>query len=248
LEQTLRDLARFHSGEIPAVASAAVVPVGLTHFRPTEDELVPVNTSKAREVIDQVQQLQAEFKTAFGSTFAWLADEWFLIAQQPLPPEEHYEAYPQIGNGVGSIRLFLKQFELATQNLPNKIPRPKHYTWVVGNAVEKAFEPLVDRLNQVQGLTVTMAALNSDYWGQEITVTGLLTGYDILGKLRKRNLGDGVLLPSLMLKKGLQATAEDTYFLDDMPLASLMQELQCPILPVDGIDGLLEVCVASDAS
>ncbi|MEM6254496.1 MAG: TIGR03279 family radical SAM protein [Cyanobacteria bacterium P01_D01_bin.156] len=247
VEQTLRDLAKFHQGDVPAVASAAVVPVGLTRFRPAEDELIPVSTAKANEVIAQVQELQQEFKATLGSTFAWLADEWFLIARQPLPPESHYETYPQIGNGVGSIRLFLKQFDQAAQSLPNQIKEPKHFTWVVGNAVEKAFEPIVKRLNQVQGLTVTMAALNSDYWGQEITVTGLLTGYDILGKLKRRHLGDAVLLPALMLKKGAKTGPEDTYFLDDMTLASLADELQCSVLPVDGIDGLLKACAARDA-
>ena len=243
LERTLRDLAQFHNGDTPAVASAAIVPVGLTRFRPTEDELIPVSTAKANEVIDQVQQLQEEFHQRFASTFAWLADEWFLIARRPLPPESHYETYPQIGNGVGSIRLFLKQFENASQRLPERIDSPKQFTWVVGNAVQNAFEPIVERLNQVSGLTVTMAAINSDYWGQEITVTGLLTGYDILGKLDKRNLGnDGVLLPSLMLKRGQQGTPEDTYFLDDMSLAEVTAQLQCPIWPIDDIDGLIQVC------
>ncbi|MBT9313344.1 TIGR03279 family radical SAM protein [Leptothoe kymatousa] len=247
LEQTLRDLARFHVGDMPAVASAAVVPVGLTRFRPTEDELVPVNTSKAQEVIVQVQQLQAEFRETLGSTFAWLADEWFLIARQALPSEAHYETYPQIGNGVGSIQLFLKQFDQAARVLPDAIDNPKHYTWVVGNAVEKAFEPIVDRLNQVEGLTVTMAALNSDYWGQEITVTGLLTGYDILEKLKDRHLGDAILLPALMLKQSNHSNPENTYFLDDMTVATLIDGLRCPVVPVDGIDGLLKECVALEA-
>ncbi|MBE9065326.1 TIGR03279 family radical SAM protein [Leptolyngbya cf. ectocarpi LEGE 11479] len=246
LEQTLRDLAKFHTGDVPAVASAAIVPVGLTRFRPSADELVPVNTLKANEVIDQVQQLQTEFKATLGSTFAWLADEWFLIARRPLPLESHYETYPQIGNGVGSIRLFLKQFETAAQSLPERIETPKKFTWVVGNAVEKAFEPLVTRLNQVEGLTVTLAALNSEYWGQQITVTGLLTGYDILEKLKERNLGDGVLLPSLMLKQGDHATSEAAYFLDDMALSDLVDQLRCPIFPVEGIDGLLSACVTTD--
>lgn len=243
LETTLRDLAAFHVGEIPAVASAAVVPVGLTRFRPSEDELVPVNTAKANEVIEQVEQLQAEFKEKFGSTFAWLADEWFLIARRGLPAEAHYEAYPQIGNGVGSIRLFLKQFEQAAQTLPDSVAFPRHLTWVVGNAVEQAFEPIVARLNQVQGLTIKMVALNSEYWGQQISVTGLLTGYDILGKLKDSNLGDGVLLPSLMLKSGQHNTPKDSYFLDDMSLSELVSQLKCPVLPVDGIDGLLKACL-----
>ena len=78
-------------------------------------------------------------------------------------------------------------------------------TWVVGNTVERAFEPIVRSLNTVEGLTVTMAALNSEYWGQSMTVTGLLTGYDLVHRLRGQDLGDGILLPSLMLKHGTAA-------------------------------------------
>lgn len=126
LERTLLDLASFHSGEdVPAVASVAVVPVGLTRFRPTEDELIPVSPKQAQEVIDQVRSLQAKFRVSLKTTFAWLADEWFLIAGQELPPESHYEEYPQIDNGVGSIRQFLKQFSEAAQQLPSQFSTSK---------------------------------------------------------------------------------------------------------------------------
>jgi len=237
LEQTLRDLAQFHRGEVPAVASVAVVPVGLTRFRPEQDELIPVSTEKAQEVIAQVQALQQEFRRTLGSTFAWLADEWFLIGRQPLPPESHYESYPQLGNGVGSIQLFLKDFFRAAQQLPRQVTPPRQLTWVVGNAVELAFQPVVERLNQVRGLTVTMAALNSAYWGQEITVTGLLTGVDLIDRLRGRPLGDGILLPSLMLKH------DDTRFLDDTTVDEVSQELGVPILTVSDVDDLVHTCV-----
>jgi len=170
LEKTLLDLFSFHHGDIPAVISAAVVPVGLTKFRPDKDELTPVTREKALEVIAQVQQLQVKFREKSGSTFAWLADEWFLIAQSELPPESHYEDYPQIGNGVGSIRQFIKEFHaIADDKLPLEISSPKKFTWIVGNAVETAFQPLVNRLNQVNNLEVNLVALNSQYWGQEIT-------------------------------------------------------------------------------
>ena len=220
LETTLRDLFSFHQGDIPAVISAAVVPVGLTKFRPDQDELKPVSRKKAKEVIQQVQKLQQEFKAECGSYFAWLADEWFLIAQEELPSESEYEDYPQIGNGVGSIRLFIKEFEqLARENLSAKITQPKRYLWIVGNAVEKAFQPLVALLNQVEGLEIELIALNSVYWGQEITVTGLLTGEDLVHHLGDRKIQDDILLPSVMLKH------DEAKFLDDMTLVDLEELL-----------------------
>ena len=237
LEQTLRDLARFHQGDIPAVASVAVVPVGLTRFRPSEDELIPVTPAKAQEAIAQVQALQAEFQQKFGTTFAWLADEWFLIAGQELPPESHYEDYPQIGNGVGSIRQFLGQFSEAMRHLPPQVSPPRTLTWVVGNAVELAFQPILERLNQVEGLTVNLVASASDYWGQEITVTGLLTGHDLRRSLQGKDLGEGILLPSLMLKHG------DTRFLDDSTVEELAEVLGTSIWVVDGIAELLDTCI-----
>lgn len=242
LEQTLRDLAAFHTGEVPAVISAAVVPVGLTRFRPDEDELIPVTTEKAREVIEQVTALQVEFRERLGTTFAWLADEWFLIGREDLPPESHYESYPQIGNGVGSIRLFLKEFDAITQTLPKQVDTPRTFTWVVGNAVEHAFAPLVARLNEVENLTVNMAPINSDYWGQAITVTGLLTGQDILTQLAEKPLGEAVLLPALMLKQSDSRNPSETYFLDDMSLETLETELNCSVISIAGLPELIATC------
>ena len=239
LERTLSDLASFHTGEIPAVASVAVVPVGLTRFRPSEDELIPVSQEKAREVIQQVQTIQRQFQQQFGSNVVWLADEWFLIAREDLPPESHYEDYPQIGNGVGSIRLFLKQFqEIADKMLPDKVDTSRSFIWLVGNAVERAFEPLVARLNQVQGLSVELVALNSQYWGQEITVTGLLTGQDLINSLERKNLQKSILLPSLMLKH------DETKFLDDLTVEEVSKKLKVPLIPISGVEELMTKCVA----
>ena len=239
LERTLRDLANFHQGEMPTVISAAVVPVGLTRFRPQEDELTPVSTEKAQAVIEQVQQLQQEFKQELGTNFAWLADEWFLMGREELPPESHYEDYPQLGNGVGSIRQFIQEFHTVAETmLPSEINPPRRLTWVVGNAVELAFQPLVKQLNAVKGLTVELAPCRSEYWGQEITVTGLLTGKDLLTSLQERDLGEGILLPSLMLKD------HDTRFLDDLTLETVSRKLATPVFSVTGISELIETCLS----
>lgn len=243
LTTTLRDLARFHQGEVPAVTSVAVVPVGLTRFRPAEDELTPVTADQAATVIAQVEALQAEFLPQFGTRFAWLADEWYLLANQPMPSADDYEDYPQLGNGVGSIRQFLDQFaQSASDYLPDAVHPPRTLTWVVGNAVEQAFQPIVDRLNQVEDLTVQLAALASDYWGRDLTVTGLLTGQDLLSGLEGRDLGDAVLLPTVMLKPSDTGKPEDTLFLDDMSVAAVSQRLQVPILPIDDTDALVKSC------
>jgi putative radical SAM enzyme (TIGR03279 family) len=249
LEHTLLDLAKFHTGNIPAVASVAVVPVGLTRFRPAEDELIAVTPEKAREVIAQVQKIQVLLtgkpagekkrkKQNSKSRCIWLADEWFLIAGLDLPIASDYEDYPQIGNGVGSIRQFIQQFETAFAKLqPTQINPPKKLIWVVGNAVEKAFEPIAHKLNQIPGLEVKMVALSSRYWGQNITVTGLLTGQDLLEALQGLDLGDGILLPSVMLKQG------EPRFLDDMTLFELASLLKTEIFPVSGVEELISVAI-----
>ncbi|MBD1872526.1 TIGR03279 family radical SAM protein [Nodosilinea sp. FACHB-131] len=259
LATTLRDLARFHEGEVPAVASVAVVPVGLTRFRPSDDELTPVTQAQAQQAIAQVQAFQQDCQRRFGTNFVWLADEWFLIAQQEVPDESHYEDYPQLGNGVGSIRQFLKEFQQSADDyLPEAVSSPRTLTWVVGNAVEHAFQPIVDRLNKVQGLTVRLAALASDYWGREMTVTGLLTGHDLLLGLhdlptiqppmrdeparRHGSLGDALLLPTVMLKPSDSGQAQDTLFLDDLSVAEISQRLGCPVIPIDDTDALVQAC------
>jgi putative radical SAM enzyme (TIGR03279 family) len=237
LRQTLTDLARFHNGDIPAVISAAIVPAGLTRFRPAEDELRSVTPADAIAVIELVEALQVEYQQRFESRFAWLSDEWFLIAGRDLPPASAYEDYPQLENGVGSIRAFLDEFAAAAEDLPAAIALPRRLTWVVGNVVERAFGVIVDRLNQVAGLEVTIVGIASDYWGQELTVTGLVTGQDLLAALADRDLGDGVLLPSVMLKYG------ESLFLDDRRVEELEQELNTQFLVAQGIAGLIDRCI-----
>ncbi len=249
LERTLLDLAKFHTGNIPAVASVAVVPVGLTRFRPTEDELIAVTPEKAREVIAQVQKIQVLLngkpegekkrkKKNSKSRCIWLADEWFLIAGAELPIASDYQDYPQIGNGVGSIRQFIQQFETAFAKLqPLQVHSARKLIWVVGNAVEKAFEPIAHQLNQIPNLEVKMVALSSRYWGQNITVTGLLTGQDLLEALQGLDLGDGILLPSVMLKQG------EPRFLDDMTLFELASVLKTEIFPVSGVEELISMAI-----
>ncbi len=239
LDRTLEDLAKFYNPDLPTVASVAIVPVGLTKFRPPEDELISITPTKALEVINQVQKFQHQYQQKFGTTFAWLADEWFLIAGVDLPAADHYEDYPQLGNGVGSIRQFIGDFTAkAKELLPPAITPQKKLTWVVGNAVEKAFQPLVQQLNQVPGLEINLMALQSDYWGQTITVTGLLTGQDLLSGLQNQDLGQGILLPTVMLKHG------ELRFLDDLTVAEVSGGLGVDIICVGDITELINACIA----
>ena len=228
LEQTLKDLARFAAGDWPAVLSAAVVPVGLTRFRPADDGLVPVSPACAREVIAQVEHLQMQFQADLGTRFAWLSDEWYLIAGQALPPRPEYEDLPQQENGVGSIRAFLEALDQATAVLPQRLDQPRSCSWVVGRIVASALQPVLDRLNAVDGVRLRLIGLPSPYWGQDQVVTGLLTGQDLIDGLSQEDLGDELLLPSVMLRQG------QPVFLDDMTLMQVRDALPVPVRVVHG--------------
>ena len=228
LVNTLRDLARFAGVEWPAVLSAAVVPVGLTRFRPPGDGLRAVTPEDASRVIDAVEPLQSEFQGRFGSRFVWLSDEWYLIAGRPLPPRVSYEDLPQQENGVGTIRAFLESLDEATESLPERVVEPLRSSWVVGRLVDKALETVTERLNGIEGVCLQMHGLPSPYWGQDQVVTGLLTGQDLLDGLKDQDLGDQLLLPSVMLRQG------QPVFLDDMTLDQVQAQLPVPIRIVHG--------------
>ncbi|MEB3276122.1 MAG: TIGR03279 family radical SAM protein, partial [Cyanobacteriota bacterium] len=237
LLRTLNDLAGFASGDWPAVLSAAVVPVGLTRFRPPGDGLVPVDRVAAQAVIALVEPLQQRFQQQLGSRFAWLSDEWYLIAGRPLPPRLAYEDLPQQENGVGSIRAFLEALDRATTDLPASVQPPRRLSWVVGQLVGEALAPVVQRLNGIAGLELILHALPSPYWGQQQVVTGLLTGSDLLTGLTGRDLGQRLLLPAVMLRQG------EPVFLDDLTLDQVQQQLAVPIEVVGDASDLVRACL-----
>jgi len=221
------------------VLSAAVVPVGLTRFRPADDALVPVTRETAQAVIARVEPLQAAFHRRLGSRFAWLSDEWYLMAGLSLPPRDCYEDLPQRENGVGSIRGFLEELDRATTSLPAAIPGRRRSSWVVGQLVAEALAPVVERLNDVDGVELLMHGLPSPYWGQEQVVTGLLTGSDLLEGLAGRDLGERLLLPRVMLRQGEEA------ILDDMTLSQLQRGLPVPIQLLGGADDLVSAVLGT---
>ena len=223
LERTINDLFSFAQGDCPVVLSVAVVPVGLTRFRPSDDGLIPVDAECATNIINQVEPMQKNFYQSTGSRFAWLSDEWYLIAKKPLPTLNSYEDLPQKENGVGSIRSFLKSMEEATTDLPKKIYQKRTCSWVVGKLVENELLKPCKRLNKINNFTLHLYGLPSPYWGQEQIVTGLLTGQDLIKGLKGKDLGDELLLPSVMLRQG------EKIFLDDMTLQELCYSLNVPI-------------------
>ncbi len=237
LEKTLRDLARFGNGDWPAVLSIAVVPVGLTRFRPKADGLLPVSPKCAREVISQVEKIQQELQVSLGTRLVWLSDEWYLIAGQMLPARSAYEDLPQQENGVGSIRAFLESMKEATDYLPKKLVMPRTCSWVVGKLVEEALEPVCARLNSINGLQLRLFGLPSCYWGQEQVVTGLLTGQDLIQGLKQADLGEELLLPKVMLRH------DKPVFLDDMTLNELQESLKVPIRIVNGAADIVSAAI-----
>ena len=223
LERTINDLNSFAQGDFPVVLSAAVVPVGLTRFRPSNDGLIPVDSNCATKVINQVESMQKIFYKSTGSRFAWLSDEWYLIAKKSLPSLNSYEDLPQKENGVGSIRSFLRAMDEATINLPAKIDQKRTCSWVVGKLVENELLKSCKRLNKINNFVLHLYGIPSPYWGQEQIVTGLLTGQDLIKGLRGKELGDELLLPSIMLRQG------EKIFLDDMTLQELSLSLNVSV-------------------
>jgi len=215
LERTIDDMVRLH----PGVGSLAVVPVGLTKHRKNLPDLKPFTSEIARQTIEHVSGIQRKLKRKLGTPFVFLGDEIYIMADEPLPSLSHYRDFPQIENGVGMVRTFIRQFDEAL--------RKKSKGGDVKGTVctGKVFEPyLRERVNSL-GLDLKVVGVESLFWGPGIGVAGLLTGSDFVAALRGKVYGDVVVLPSESM------IGDDHLFLDDLTLGDVQKELGVKVLP-----------------
>ena len=237
LEKSIFELAKFYKKSSQTVLSVAIVPVGLTKFRPENDGLKSIGSEYAIKTIKQVEKIQASLQVTHGTRFCWLADEWYLIAGINLPSYKSYENMPQESNGVGSIRSFLKILNEKTKNLPKRVKRSKKVSWIVGKLVYEALIPTVEKLNLIDGLTINLYGLPSIYWGQEQVVTGLLTGEDLIYGLKNKDLGEAIYIPSIMLK------INTDLFLDDKKIKEVENKLKTPIHVLDESNDIIDILI-----
>ena len=221
LELTVRDLASLH----PGVASIGVVPVGLTRHRRTSPTIQAVDSSGARAIIARVRDWQQEFRTRFGTRLLWASDELYLAAGLPVPSRARYESFPQIENGIGMVRRFMDDARRTVRRLPDRIPHPIRATIVTSTLAAPLLRDFAAALSRVENLSVRVIVIRSKFFGESVTVAGLLTGSDIRDQLRGHDLGDVVLLPSTMLRDGA--------LLDDVALDDLSAAIGRPVVAVE---------------
>ena len=242
LKQSIYDLSYFYKRTQKTVLSVAIVPVGLTKFRPKEDGLIAINQKYALQIIDQVETIQREMQKKIGTRFCWLSDEWYLIAGKDLPQYKTYEDMPQESNGVGTIRSFLNMLDIETRSLPQRIKQERKVSWVVGKLVYEALIPTKNKLNKIIGLNINLFGLPSIYWGQEQVVTGLLTGEDLIIGLKDKDLGEAIFIPSMMLK------INTDLFLDDKNISEVEKALGTEIHVVDDANDIIKNLIGISAA
>lgn len=237
LRRSIEDLASL----APAVQSIGVVPVGLSERGAFSQQIRPelaarlqqrggrpalVDRAGARAVIDLVQPYQQRFRRQFGRDLVYLADEYYLRADAPIPPRARYDGYPQYQNGIGMVRDLLDQAKAARRRLPY-FTRPVRITAVCGELIAPVLQPLLaDLAEAASNLVIQLVAVRNRFFGATVTASGLLTSSDILAALAGRDLGEGVAIPRAMLDSA------GVRFLDDATPADLERALGVPVQPV----------------
>ena len=221
LARTVADLA----GLYPAVQSLAVVPLGLTGHRRQLPHLTAVDTDYARECISIWEPRARRLRRELGEPFLFLADEFYLKAGVPFPPIREYGNFPQLENGVGMVPLFLKE---AGQLLRRVKPFGRFRTTVVtGGSAYGFVKDFLGKLSDKTGVEIVPVAVENRLFGQSITVSGLVSGNDIIAAVAGHTLGAALLVPDVMLKEG------EGLFLDDVSLEELGRRVGCPVVVFD---------------
>ncbi len=235
LERSIRDL----SGYIPHLKSLSVVPVGLSRFREGLFELKSFEKEDALKVLDIIQTWQDKLFKEYGTHFVHAGDEFYFLADKPFPEEESYDGYLQYENGVGMVRSFLNEFEEGYRSLeqePELWPDrslKREVSLAGGRLMSREIDRCLGRIRTLYpDLDVRHYAVKNLFFGENITVSGLLTGHDILNELRGQELGEKLFLPENLLRSGTEM------LLDDMTLSDISASLNIPvgIIETDGMD------------
>jgi putative radical SAM enzyme (TIGR03279 family) len=224
LNRTVQDLA----GEYPRVTSVAIVPLGLTRYN-NDPRLTAVTPEFCRDTIKQVTSIQHELRKRLGTTFAFLGDEIYLRAGEPVPSRAHYGNYPQIEDGIGMVRSFTNGYASLLKRLEKRPPLVAgklRGTLLTGTLFSPVLGPHIENLNVRFGTALHVVPVENKYFGGDVSVAGLLTGGDLL-TVRERIAGDFVIIPKSTLK------SDEDVMLDGMKLEELASELRLPIYPFD---------------
>ena len=236
--------------------SVSVVPAGITKYR---EGLYPIETfskEEAGEVIDIIEGYQKQFYKEYGIHFVHASDEWYINAEREFPEEDRYDGYVQLENGVGMMRIFIDEFKDALEQLTNSKEYPKlreKLQRVVTIAVGKLTYPIMKKFTEQMeilfpGLTINIFYIRNDFFGETITVSGLITGQDLVKQIKERQdngeeLGRILNIPSNMLRIGEQV------FLDDMTVAEVETKLGMKLVPVEsGGKDFIEAIINPDYS
>lgn len=226
----------------PRIRSLAIVPVGLTRFRKNLPVLRCLTREEAVEIVDLIEECQRKYLLEMRSRFVFAADEIYLQADREIPPVENYEEFWQLENGVGMIAQFRQEAQEVVQDAENL--ELKRVTLLTGYSFALELKQFAQQLSQKTGVAIDVRPIRNRYFGEQVTVTGLLTGQDLIEQLSGQDLGAAVLLPEVMLKN------DDDIFLDDLSLEELEDRLQVPILKIAStpwgvLDGLEELAFGS---
>ncbi len=231
LDKTIQDLGNLGS----AVESVSVVPVGLSKYREKLEPLTGFTPESAATVIDQVEAWQERFLESHGTRLVYLGDEFYIMANRPLPDYDAYEGFPQIENGVGLCASLTYEFGEAIKDAKNlRPPMPK--TMATGKI---SYGMIKNMTEQLEGDLIQVIPIENRFFGEKITVTGLLCGGDLMDQLKGKDLGEELLLSSSMLRH------DERVFLDDVTIEDIEKalDIKVRIVPNDGYE-LLDAFLA----
>ena len=219
-DKTVTDLKRFY----PGVKSIAVVPVGLTRHRENLFSLRLHTSEELQEMITYTDNLRQKLREELNNSFVYLSDEFFIKAGVTLPAAVYYDEFYQIENGVGEFRDMIDQFDQQSDRLPHRIEKPVTISWVTGTLAAESIEKfIINRLRQIENLTINLYPVKNDFYGHAIEISGLLVGQDIYNQLKGKKLGNLIVLPPRVLN-------HDNLFLDDWSVAQLEDLLKVPVV------------------